>query len=29
MNVLITLDGNYVPQGRLMLETLRRVEAAV
>lgn len=24
MNVLITLDGNYVPQGRLMLETLRR-----
>ena len=24
MNVLITLDGNYVPQGRLMLETLWR-----
>lgn len=24
MNVLITLDGNYIPQGRLMLETLRR-----
>ena len=24
MNILMTLDENYVPQGRLMLETLRR-----